>query len=99
MLTTLKLSRNYEEVVIVRFRLPRPHRLARAHYFPRVFGFTTTLLVAWLMAVEGQLAWSVMPFAALQFLVYPQLVYVRACYARNSKQAELQHLLLDALLL
>jgi diguanylate cyclase (GGDEF)-like protein len=43
----------------------------------------------------GLLAWSLL---ALQFLVYPQLVYWRARRASDSRQAELNNLVLDSLL-
>lgn len=83
----------------MRFSLPRPHQLARTNYRPRYLSFAAIFAVCLLMAWEGQIGWSVIPVAALQFLAYPHLVYLRACLARDSKRAERQHLLLDSLLL
>lgn len=81
------------------FRLPRPHRIAAIYYFPRAFGFALTFVVAYLLYLEGKLSVHVLLAAVVQFLIYPHLMYLRACYAKNSKQTELQSLLIDAFVL
>ena len=61
--------------------------------------FNTLLFVALgahLVAIEAGLPlWLLL---AGQFLLYPQLVYWRACLSKNQRQAEMQNLLADAVL-
>lgn len=75
------------------------HRLARINYAIRAAAFAWCFLVIALVLWErhaGAAAWTL---AALQFLAYPHLVYLRAVKSANSRRAELQNLYLDALLL
>jgi PAS domain S-box-containing protein len=75
------------------------HRLARTNYVPRAAGFALTFLVIGaLFAERGFAAWELV-FAVLSFLVYPHLVYLHARMALDPKQAELNNLYLDSVLL
>ena len=75
------------------------HRLVRIYYQVRVTAFAA-LFVAIGMHMwgrgYGELAWVLL---ALQFLVYPHLLFWRARSASNSLEAEHANLLLDCLLL
>ena len=75
------------------------HRLARLNYVPRVLAFAYTFLVLGVMAAENRSSGWVLVFGALQFLVYPHLAYLHARIAPDSKRAELNNLLADALML
>lgn len=83
----------------MKFPLPPAHRLARINYAPRVAAFILVFLViVALFAERGFAAWELV-FAALSFLVYPHLVYLHARMAPDSKQAELNNLYLDSILM
>jgi len=83
----------------MKFSLPPAHRLARINYVPRTAAFALTFLaLCALFAERGFTAWELV-FAVLSFLVYPHLVYLHARTARDSKQAELNNLYLDAILM
>jgi PAS domain S-box-containing protein len=80
-------------------KLPPAHRLARTNYLPRTAAFALTFLVLCTLFEErGFAAWE-LAFAAFSFLVYPHLVYVHARMAPDSKQAELNNLYLDSILM
>src|SRR3990172_4255870 len=75
------------------------HRLARINYRIRGTAFAWSFVVVGLVLWErqaGTLAWVLV---ALQFLVYPHLMYVRAVNSRVSRAAELQNVLVDPVLL
>jgi PAS domain S-box-containing protein len=75
------------------------HPIVRVHYAVRTAAFACSFLVIGAhMGERGYpaFAWGLL---ALQFLVYPHLVYLRARRARDTKRAELNNLYLDALLL
>jgi PAS domain S-box-containing protein len=75
------------------------HRLARVNYAPRAASFALTFVVICaLFAERGFVAWE-LAFAALCFLVYPHLAYLRTRIARNSKRAELNNLYADSVLM
>jgi len=77
----------------------RPHWIVGTNHRMRALSFANAFafcgLQLWAM---GWPAWSWV-LLALQFLVYPHLVYWRARRAADTQQAELQNLLLDCLLL
>jgi PAS domain S-box-containing protein len=79
--------------------LPAAHRLARVNYAPRALAFAYSFLVLEALMLERGFSGWVLFFGALQFVVYPHLAYLYARVARDSKQAELNSLLLDALML
>jgi PAS domain S-box-containing protein len=75
------------------------HRLVRIDYQVRAASFATLFVTIGLHIWGrgyGGLAWGLL---ALQFLVYPHLLFWRARRAPNSLRAEQTNLLLDALLL
>jgi len=80
-------------------KLPAPHRIARLFYGPRVVSFGLSFVGSALLVSQGYLSTAFLPFAGLLFLVYPHLVYLHACFAARKKQSELNHLVLDAILL
>lgn len=80
-------------------KLPAPHRIARLYYGPRVVGFGLAFVCSVVLVEQGFLGPVHLVAAVLLFLVYPHVVYLHACFATRKKEAELNHLLLDALLL
>ncbi|MBA3487133.1 MAG: hypothetical protein H0T88_08100, partial [Lysobacter sp.] len=80
-------------------KLPAPHRIARLYYGPRVVGFGLSFVASAVLVSQGFLGPVYLAFAVLLFLIYPHAVYVHACFAAHKKQAELNHLVLDAFLL
>lgn len=75
------------------------HRLVRIDYQVRASSFAALFVVIGVQMwarTYGPVAWV---FLALQFLVYPHLLFWRARRAPNSLRAEQTNLLLDALLL
>ncbi|MBI4293331.1 MAG: PAS domain S-box protein [Betaproteobacteria bacterium] len=81
------------------FPLFPAHRIARVNYAPRALAFAYIFIVVVLLIAErGGSAW-VIAFGVLQFIVYPHLVYLHARIAHDSKRAEMNNLLADALLL
>lgn len=80
-------------------KLPAPHRIARAYYGPRVLGFALTFIATVVLFRERAVSAALLAYGALLFLVYPQLVYLWACLARDKKNAALRGLLVDAFVL
>ncbi|RTL35466.1 MAG: sensor domain-containing diguanylate cyclase [Rhodocyclaceae bacterium] len=75
-----------------------PHWIVRAHWVMRSISFVNAFAFFSLhLAGRGYGAW-VWLLLTLQFLVYPHLIYRRACHAENSQRAELQNLVLDCFL-
>ncbi len=58
--------------------------------------FFVAMGLDWYQRGASQLMWALL---AAQFLVYPHILYVRACRARVPHDAELSNLLLDSLLI
>lgn len=75
------------------------HRLARANYIPRVFGFAASYIIISLIVLEK--GWSNLNFylLGLWFLLYPQLVYLAARVFSNNKKVEIRAMMVDALVL
>lgn len=80
-------------------QLSPAHRMARINYAPRALSFSFAFLVLGLLFVERHFSPWVLVFGALQFVVYPHLAYLHTRLATDSKQAELNNLLVDAFLL
>jgi PAS domain-containing protein len=81
------------------FRLPPGHRLAQINYGPRAVSFAWVFtVVCTLFAERGYSGWD-LAFAVLTLLVYTHAVYVHTRMAPDSKQAELNNLYLDAILM
>src|SRR5574341_2223084 len=75
------------------------HSLVRTNYLVRTGAFAYCFLVVGVFFWEkgaGATAWSL---AALLFLVYPHLVYLRARFSPHPTRAELDNLFLDSALL
>jgi diguanylate cyclase len=76
----------------------RPHWIVRNNYRLRTGAFAISFLgIA--LHVREQAAPATWVALGLLFLVYPHLVYWRACRAADSQTAELANLVLDSLLL
>jgi PAS domain S-box-containing protein len=78
---------------------PTTHRIVRIHYAIRAGAFAWSFLVIGLHGGErglGPVFWTLL---ALQFLVYPHLMYLRARLSRDSKAVEIQNMFVDAALL
>lgn len=81
------------------FPLFPAHRIARVNYAPRALAFAYIfVLIVLLNAERGGSPWVIV-FGVLQFVVYPHLAYLHARIAHDSKRAEMNNLLADALLL
>ena len=73
--------------------------LVATNYRVRTGAFLYCALVVGIVLWErraGPVAWTLL---ALQFLVYPHIIYLRARYSQHPTRAELDNLLIDALLL
>ncbi len=81
------------------FDLPPAHRLARLNYAPRALAFAYSFLVLEALMLERGFGGWVLFAGTLQFLVYPHLAFLHARIAVDSKRAELNNLLFDALTL
>src|SRR4029077_18930593 len=74
-------------------------RLARTNYTVRTMSFAYCFLVIGLVLLDrkmGLLAWGLL---TLQFLVYPQLAFLRASTASDPRRAEIQNLYADSVAL
>jgi PAS domain S-box-containing protein len=74
-------------------------RQVRTIYTVRVVAFIGCFLVVALHAWERSFGAAVWIFAALQFLAYPHLAYLRSAHARDQRGAEYQNLYADSFLL
>lgn len=85
--------------MIQSFDLGPAHRLARANYIPRVFGFAASYAIISLIVLEK--GWSNLNFFFLGFwfLIYPQLVYLAARVFSNNKKVEIRAMMFDSLVL
>lgn len=76
----------------------QPHWIVRAHWVMRSVSFANSFaFVGAFLAGQGYSAW-VWGLLAGQFLVYPHLVYWRACRSEDSQRTELRFLVLDCFL-
>lgn len=80
-------------------RLHSAHRIARVNYYPRLLGFAATFIAVVMLTRERDLGTLTLAAAGVSFLLYPQLAWLHARLRRESKQAEIQNLLFDSLLL
>ena len=74
-------------------------RQVRTIYTVRVAAFVWCFLVVALHAWERGFGLALWLCAALHFLVYPHLAYLRSAHARDQRKAEMQNLYVDSLLL
>ena len=74
------------------------HRIVRTHYLVRTASFAWSFVVLSLHGWDrgfGPAFWALL---ALQFLLYPHLLYLRARVSKHSKRAELSNLFIDSTL-
>jgi PAS domain S-box-containing protein len=85
----------------VEMQLPFPpaHRLARINYPSRTLSYAYSFIVVLALASERKLGGWTLAFAALTFLAYPQLAYLHARIAVDSKRAEFRNLVADCTLM
>lgn len=77
----------------------RAPRSVRVIYIARALSFACAFGVLTLLAWQRGMGSSIWLGLALQFLVYPHVLYALSCRAGDPKRAELNHLWLDSLLL
>ncbi len=85
-------------MVLSFYAKPHPDWVVEVNHRNRTVGFAFAFaIVGWHMLDRhyGPLVWALL---ALQFLVYPQVLYWHARNAAQPRRAEQQHLLLDSLL-
>jgi PAS domain S-box-containing protein len=80
-------------------RLPTAHRLAQLNHLSRTVSFGYAFIVAVVLAADRSLGFWTYFFAVACFLAYPQLAYLHARLAVNSKRAEFRNLNADSLLM
>jgi diguanylate cyclase len=76
-----------------------PHWSVRANHRLRTVFFALTLVTVGIHLWGKDVRLVVWGFVALQFLVYPHLVFWRAWRARDSQQAELNNMVIDTALM
>lgn len=74
------------------------HWIVKVNHRNRSASFFAMFAIVGIQLAESSQAWPVWVLLALQFLVYPQLVYWRAIRAKETLSAEMSNLLLDSLL-
>ncbi len=80
-------------------KAPRPHWIVQTDYVLRTVSFAAIFVAVGLDWWDTGVSRTMWTMLALQFLVYPHLVYWRARVAKVSHDAELNNLLLDSLLI
>jgi len=79
--------------------LPQAHRLARINYPTRAGSFAFSFLVLIALLVERGFSAGTFILGVVTLLVYPQLAYLHARIAVDSKRAELLNLAFDSVLM
>ncbi|MBV6475573.1 MAG: PAS domain-containing protein [Rhodocyclaceae bacterium] len=74
-------------------------RSVRVIYFARTASFAYAFCVLALVAWQREYGTAIWAGLLLQFLIYPQILYLRVRSVPNPKQAELNQLLMDSFLL
>ncbi len=83
----------------MQLHLPQAHRLARINYPTRSQSFAYSFLIVVAMMAERGFSAGTLIFGVLTLLAYPQLAYLHARIAVDSKRAELRNLVLDSVLM
>ena len=83
----------------MQLQLPRAHRLARINYPTRSASFAFSFLVVMAVLAERGFSAGTLILGIVTLLVYPQLAYLHARLAVNSKRAEFRNLILDSILM
>lgn len=80
-------------------QLPPAHRLARINYPTRSGSFAFSFLVVVAVLAERGFSAGTLILGVVTLLIYPQLAYLHACFARESKRAEFRNLVADSVLM
>ena len=80
----------------MRLQLPRAHRVARINYPTRSGSFAFSFLVVVALLAERGFSAGTLIFGVVTLLIYPQLAYLHACLAIDSKRAEFRNLVIDS---
>ncbi len=83
----------------MQLQLPRAHRLARVNYPTRSGSFAFSFLVVAAVLAERGFSAGTLIFGVLTLLIYPQLAYLHARLALDSKRAEFRNLTFDSVLM
>jgi PAS domain-containing protein len=83
----------------MRLHLPRAHRLARINYRTRSGSFAFSFLVLVAVLAERGFSAGTSIFGVVSLLIYPQLAYLHARVAIDSKRAEFRNLIFDSVLM
>ena len=83
----------------MQLQLPRAHRLARINYPNRSASFAFSFVVLLAFLAERGFSAGTLIFGVLSLLIYPQLAYLHARLAINSKRAEFRNLVFDSVLM
>jgi PAS domain-containing protein len=83
----------------MQLQLPRAHRVARINYVTRTGSFAISFLVIIAILAERGFSAGTLAFGVTTLLVYPQLAYLHARVAVDSKRAEFRNLAIDSILM
>ncbi len=83
----------------MKLQLPRAHRLARINYPIRSGSFAFSFLVLIALLAERGFSTGTLILGVVTLLVYPQLAYLHARIAVDSKSAEFRNLTFDSILM
>ena len=83
----------------MQFQLPRAHRVARINYPTRWGSFAFSFLVVVAILAERGFNAGTLTLGIVTLLIYPQLAYLHARVAIDSKRAEFRNLVIDSVLM
>ena len=83
----------------MQLQLARAHRLARINYPTRSGSFVFSFLVVVAVLAERGFSAGTLIFGIVTLLIYPQLAYLHARLAMDSKRAEFRNLTFDSILM
>jgi PAS domain-containing protein len=83
----------------LQLQLPQAHRLARINYLTRSGSFAFSFLIVVAVLAERGFSAGTLVFGVVTLLIYPQLAYLHARLAINSKRAEFRNLIFDSVLM
>ena len=83
----------------MQLQLPRAHRLARINHLNRSGSFVFSFLVVAAVLAERGFSAGTLILGVVTLLIYPQLAYLHARIAIDSKRAEFRNLVIDSVLM
>lgn len=83
----------------MQMQLPRAHRLARINYRTRSGSFAFSFLIVIAVLAERGFSAGTLILGVATLLIYPQLAYLHARIAVDSKRAEFRNLVVDSVLM